>query len=132
MIPDNLVVGQHLAKELHFAGTQGAALAFTARPGQVESDQLPERIKAQAAGHDRVTLEMALEEPQLRIDVELGSQTAFAEFAVTGVDVCDAVEHQHLVNWQAHVAGEELAVPAFDQVGLVEMVWIHGSGFFRY
>src|SRR4051794_16555273 len=63
---------QHLAGELQFAKAQGAAAALAAAPGQEESHHLPQRIEAEAAGHHRIALEMATEEPEVGFDVELG------------------------------------------------------------
>src|SRR5690606_34876837 len=98
---------QHLAEELDLAAAQGAAAARGAQPGQVEADQLPHGVKAQAAGHHRIADEMALEEPEVRADVELGADEALAVLAAVLVDLDDAVEHQHRVGGQAGVAGGE-------------------------
>src|SRR4051794_32979018 len=62
---------QHLAGELQFAETERTAAALAAAPGQEESDHLPQRIEAETAGHHRVALEMAAEEPEVGFDVEL-------------------------------------------------------------
>src|SRR4051812_24865404 len=60
---------QHLAGKLQFAKAEGAAAALAAGPGQEEPHHLPQRIKAETAGHHRVALEMAAEEPEVGFDV---------------------------------------------------------------
>ena len=54
---------QHLAGELDFTDAQRAAFAFATQPTEVETDQLPHRIQAQAARHDRIADKVATEEP---------------------------------------------------------------------
>src|SRR5690606_4512965 len=98
---------QHLAEELHLAAAQGAAATGRAQPGEVEANQLPHGVQAQAAGHHRITDEVALEEPQVRVDVEFGADEALAVLAAVIVDLDDAVEHQHRVGGEAGVAGGE-------------------------
>src|ERR1700732_2195125 len=44
--------GQNLAGEFQLPQTERASLAGSAQPAQEEAQQLPERIEAQAAGHD--------------------------------------------------------------------------------
>src|SRR5699024_8860710 len=95
LVADQLRRRQHLATELHLAHAQRAAQASGAEPGQVKTTQLPHRIQSQAARHHRVTREVAVEEPQVRADIELGLQLALAVPATLGGDVGDAVEHQH-------------------------------------
>src|ERR1700730_12886558 len=48
-----------------------------------------------SAGHDRTALEMAREEPEVRLDVELGNRLALAMLAARLADLGDAIEHQH-------------------------------------
>ena len=87
------------------------------RPDQVETDELPERVEAEAARHDRITLEVAIEEPEVRLDIEFGAQFALVVGAAVGRNMGDAIEHQHRRQWQPAVLGsEQLAVPALDQV----------------
>src|SRR5262249_22519501 len=65
----------------------------------------------------RVALEMAGEEPELGLDVELGHDLALAELATAVVDLEDAVEHQHGRQWELRVARPEQApLGALDQV----------------
>src|SRR3546814_12344391 len=76
-------------------------------PGQVETGELPHRVHAQAAGHHRIALEVAIEEPQVRTYVHLGADLALAERAALAGNACDTVEHQHRRQRQARVAGAE-------------------------
>src|SRR5690606_23425171 len=94
-----------LAGELDLAAAQRTATAGQFLPGEEEADQLPHRVQAQAAGHHRIAAEVALEEPQVRADVEFGRDPAWAVRATFVVDVGDAVEHQHRRQRQAAAAG---------------------------
>ena len=57
--------------------------------------ELPHRVEAEAARHDRILDEMAGEEPEVGRDVEFGADEALAELAAALADLGDAVEHQH-------------------------------------
>src|SRR5690606_7615991 len=107
LVADQLRVRPHLAAELHLPHAQRAPAPGLAQPGQVEACELPHRVHAQAAGHHRVALEMAGEEPQVGSDVELCADQALAERAALAGDLRDAVEHQHRRQRQARVAGAE-------------------------
>ena len=72
-----------------------AIFAFAAQPTEVETDQLPHRIQAQATGHDWIADKVATEEPELGFDIEFGAHLAFAEFATLLGDMGDAIEHKH-------------------------------------
>src|SRR5712692_8431891 len=72
--------GKNLAGEFQLPEPERASLAGGAEPTQEEAEQLPERIETQAAGHDRIALEMAGEEPQVRPEIEYGANQAFAIF----------------------------------------------------
>src|SRR5215468_949840 len=72
--------GQNLAGEFQFTQSERASLAGRAQPAQEKAEQLPERIEAQAARHDRIALEMAGEEPQVRLELEHGADQALAVF----------------------------------------------------
>src|SRR5690606_19857604 len=85
---------QHLAAELDLADPERAAAAGQALPGQPEADQLPHRVQPKAAGHHRVAAEMAVEEPEVGADVELGLDPAQPEGAAVVVDAGHPVEHQ--------------------------------------
>src|SRR3546814_940112 len=66
---------------------------------------------------------MALEEPEVGLDVELGLDLALAVGATFLGNVDDAVEHQHRRQWQSRVAGTEQApVRAIAQVLVGEAV----------
>ena len=61
--------------------------------------------------------EVAFEEPQVRIDVEFGAHLAPIVAAAVGVDLGDAIEHQHGRQRQLGIAGtEQLAAPAGEQL----------------
>ena len=49
-----------------------AAIAGLAEPAEKEAEQLPQRVEPEAAGHDRIALEVAGEEPEVGLHVELG------------------------------------------------------------
>ena len=99
---------EHIVTETWtLARAQRASAPGQLLPGHEEADQLPHRIQAEAAGHHRIALEVALEEPQVRADVELGADEALAVLAAVGVDLDDAVEHQHRIGGQLGVTGGE-------------------------
>src|SRR5205814_8894199 len=77
------------------ADTKGAATSQAAEPGQKEADQLPHRIDAEAARHDRIVLKVAFEKPEVRVDVEFGLDLALIGAAALFGDASNAVEHQH-------------------------------------
>src|SRR5579871_1757751 len=60
---------QNHAGEFDIADAECAALAKPAGPAKEKADHLPERIESEAAGHHRIVLEMAFEEPQVRVDI---------------------------------------------------------------
>jgi hypothetical protein len=118
----------HIAMEQAIADAQRPAAAGCAAPAQEEAHELPHGVQAQAAGHHRVALEVALEEPKRRVDVELGLDVALAELAAFRGDLRDAVEHQHRRQGQLGVArAEELAPPAGQQLFGIEAV-LHAYG----
>ena len=119
--------GQHHAGEFHFPHAQGAALALAAHPAQEKAHQLPQRVQPQAARHHRIALEMALEEPEIGMDIELGLDLALALGAARVADLGDAVEHQHGRQRKLGIAGaEHLAPGAFQQVFKGEMRFANG------
>jgi hypothetical protein len=69
---DQLHLWRDHALELHFAGGKRHALAGLAQPAEEKAGQLPHGVEAEAARHDRVADEMAGEEPEIRLDVEIG------------------------------------------------------------
>src|SRR5690606_14650235 len=107
LIRDQFGVRQYLSGELDLPHAQGAPATGLAEPGKIEAAQLPHRVHAQAAGHDRVALEVALEEPQVGADLEFGTDHALAVLATLGRDLGDPVEHQHRGGGQPGVARAE-------------------------
>src|SRR3546814_3916401 len=78
---DHLDRRRHHVGELHLADAQSAAAAGRAEPAEKEADELPEGVETEAARHYRISLEMAAEEPEVRLDVHLGDDMAFAMLA---------------------------------------------------
>jgi hypothetical protein len=65
----------------------------------------------------RIADEVTGEEPEVRIDVELGAHIAIAVLAAGLENLGDAVEHQHRRQRQLRIAGaEELLAPAGQQI----------------
>jgi len=96
---------------------QCAPAARVALPAEVEADQLPHGIETQAAGHDRIAFEVASEEPEIRVDIQLGDQLALAILAAHFTDVNDTIDHQHVRRGQLRITGtEEFAAAATKQV----------------
>ena len=125
---DLLVRRRHHARELHLAGRQRAALAGLAQPAEEEAAHLPQRVEAEAAGHDRVADEMAGEEPEVAVDVEFGADIALVELAAALADLGDAVEHQHRRIGQLGVSGaEQLTAGAGQQIliGVAGLLFLH-------
>ena len=105
------------AGELDLADAQRPAAARRLHPAQEEAQALPQGVERQASRHHRVALEMAVEEPEVGLDIELGHDLALAELAAGVGDLHDAVEHQHGRQRQLRVSGPEQApLGAFDQV----------------
>src|SRR6476646_6300517 len=97
---------QHLAGKLEFPEAERAALAGRAQPAEEKSDHLPKRIEAEAPRHHRITLEVAKEEPELRLHLEFGAHHAFAVLAALLGDLRNPVEHQHRRQRQLRAFGE--------------------------
>src|SRR5262249_33017834 len=71
----------------------------------------------EAARHDRVALEMAGEEPEIRFQVEGGARQAPAVLPAGLRDLRDPVEHQHRRQGQLRVArAEQFSSPAGEQI----------------
>ncbi|MNP59410.1 hypothetical protein D3C76_1544050 [compost metagenome] len=86
-------------------------------PAEEEADQLPHGVQAQAARHDRIAFEVASEEPQVRIDIQLGDQFTFAVLAAFFADMGDAIDHQHVRRGQLRITwAEQLTATAAQQV----------------
>src|SRR5476649_1246400 len=113
-----LLDGRHdHARELDLADAQRTAAARRLHPAEEEAQHLPQRVQRQAARHYRVALEVAEEEPEVRLDVEFGHDFALAEIAAGIVDLHDTVQHQHRRQRKLRVARtEQVAFGALDQV----------------
>src|SRR5262245_29728287 len=61
---------QHLARELDFTHTERTTFARGTQPAEKEAEHLPQGIEPEAARHHRIALEMAREEPQVRLELE--------------------------------------------------------------
>jgi hypothetical protein len=95
VVADLLGRRKHHAGELHFTHAKRTALAKPTQPAEEEAHHLPHRVEAEASRHHWIALEMAFEEPEVRIDVELGFHLALVGGAADLRDIDDAVEHQH-------------------------------------
>src|SRR5262245_61977141 len=98
---------EHLAREFEFTQPERASPTGRAQPAQEEAKQLPKRIKTKAAGHHRIALEVAWEEPQVRLKVEHGTNQALAVLAPGFCDLRNAIEHEHGRERQLGVARTE-------------------------
>src|SRR5690625_6886401 len=78
MIGDLLDARQDLTGELDLAHAQRPAASGRTEAPEKKTDKLPERIEAEAARHDGVTLEMAAEKPEARLYIQLGNDFALA------------------------------------------------------
>src|SRR5262245_51591342 len=83
-VGDKLRTRCDLAAKFDFAHAQRTAAAGRSGPGHVKTGQLPHGVETEAAGHDGIAAEVALEEPALRIDVVFGDENAFAMVAAFG------------------------------------------------
>src|SRR6266850_2005318 len=72
-------VRHHLPGKLELAEAERPAAALAAAPAQKEANHLPERVEPQASRHHRIALEMATEEPKIRLHIEFGADPASAE-----------------------------------------------------
>src|SRR5690606_17896117 len=87
-----LRLGQDLTRELELTEPECPAGARCARPAQVEPEHLPQRVQAQAARHDGIAFEMAIEKPEVWSDVELGPDKTLVEGTARAGDLGDPVE----------------------------------------
>mgnify|MGYP007100960298 CR=1 FL=1 len=70
---------------------------------------------------------MNLEEPEVRVDVQLRNDAAFAIEPVGFAEMGNAVHHQHFIDGQSHLAGEERALSAGFQIGLGKVIRGHNA-----
>ena len=115
------IVGSTCPENFDLAHAERAALAGRAEPAEEEAEQLPQRIDAEAAGHDRVALEVAGEEPEVGLELEHRADQALAVFAADFRDFGNAVEHQHRRQRQLRALDKKLAPPAGQQVLVFEI-----------
>src|SRR5258705_74552 len=108
----------HHAGELHFAHTKRAPLADAPEPTEEETEQLPHRIEPEATGHDRIVLEVAFEEPEVRLNFEFRPDLAFAEQASEITDMADPIEHQQRRQRQLGVSRAEQLTARAGEKGL--------------
>ena len=112
------VVG-HLSRKFDLAAQRPSTTRGSA-PAEEEPGHLPQGVEAEATRHDRIALEMDAEEPEVRVDVELGANLAAAVAAASVVDLGDTVEHEHGRKRQLRVSGaEQFAAPAGEQLLVV-------------
>src|SRR5262249_12692690 len=69
-VDDLLDRRKDLAGELEFAKSKGSSLAWGSQPAEKKAEQLPERVKTEAARHHWITLEMAGEEPEVGAQIQ--------------------------------------------------------------
>lgn len=64
---------------------------------------------------------MAAEEPEVRVNIQLGNNFAFAVIAASFRNVNDAIHHQHVANGESRIArAEQFAVSAGQQLVSIE------------
>src|SRR5690625_2678005 len=96
MVANLLASGQDLSGKIYLATAQCTASTGIAAPAEIEPYQLPHGVQAQAAGHDGVAREMAIEKPQVRRDIQLSDDLAFVVIPAFFTNAHNAVEHQHV------------------------------------
>src|SRR5262249_30895433 len=92
-VHDLLDAGQNLTGKFQLAESQCPSASRCAEPAKEKTQQLPQGVDAKAAGHYRIAFEMAGKEPEVRFDLQLGADDAFAMGAAGFGDLGDAVEH---------------------------------------
>src|ERR1700704_6305805 len=122
-VHDLLDGGKNLAGELHLAHAERTPVAGRSEPAQKEADELPQGVEAETARHHGVALEVAGEEPQVRLHVELGARHSLAVLAALLGNLGDPVEHQHRRQRKLWSLGEHLAAAAGQELIIVEARW---------
>src|SRR6516165_9264537 len=116
-IDHSLDRGQYLIGQFHLSDPQGTPAARRAKPAEEKSAELPKCVEPEAAGHHGISLEMAIEEPEVGPHVEFRDDMALAVRAAALGDRDDPIEHQHGRQGQLGVAGpEEVAAGTGEQV----------------
>src|SRR5690554_2408910 len=109
--------GQNLPGKLYLATAQSAASAGIPAPAQIETHQLPHGVQAQAAGHHWIARKVAVEEPQVRRDIQLGDDLPFVVITPFLTNAHDPVEHEHVGHGELGITGaKEAAVTTFQQL----------------
>ena len=122
--------GQNHAREFDLTHAECAALAGGTKPAEEKTQHLPQGVEPEAAGHDRVALEVAGEEPIIRLNVELGYDAAVAMLTACFLDVGDAVEHEHRRQRKLSVSGaKQFPSSAGEQSLVLEAGLPFGRGF---
>src|SRR5262245_24721187 len=116
------IVRADLALERDLAAAERTAGAEAATPGAEEADQLPHRVRAEAARLHGVAEEMTLEEPVVEVHVAFGGDTAAAAVAA---ELDDAVDHEERGKGEARLEArggilDEPAVCEGEQLSLGE------------
>src|SRR5262245_2379234 len=125
--------GENHSGKLHLADAKSTAPSRSAQPAKEEAEQLPQRVEAKAAGHDRIAFEMAGEEPKVWLHVEFGDDAAMAVLAAFLFHLRDAVEHEHGRQRQLRVAGaKQFPTRARKQILVFELVPPLSHGTFRF
>ena len=113
------------ARELLFSGAERATFTGESAPAEEKTDQLPQGIEPQATGHDRITGKVAVEEPQIRPDIQFRHEFAAAILTPVGGNFGYAVQHQHVVDRQLGVTRtKQPAITTLDQfIEVVAAFW---------
>ena len=91
-----MAVEQDLPGKFHVANTECTPPARVAFPAEEKAQQLPGGIQAEAARHDRIAFEVAVEKPEIRGDIQFGNDFPFAILAAFVADMSNAIDHQHV------------------------------------
>ncbi|MNZ81669.1 hypothetical protein D3C78_1003450 [compost metagenome] len=95
------------ALELHFACRKRHAATGLAEPAEEEAGQLPHTVEAEAAGHDRVALEVAGEIPVVGADIIFGTDETLVEGAAGFGNFGNAMDHEHGGQWELCISRAE-------------------------
>src|SRR5437764_1345110 len=102
-ILDQLDARQHLIGEFYLADAERPSAARLAEPAEEETGQLPQRIEAEAAGHDRIALEVTGEEPEVRLHRQRRTHMPLAVRAAVLGNLGDPIAHQHRRQWKLRI-----------------------------
>src|SRR5579885_326456 len=120
-VDDALHRRQDLVGKFDLSDAESPAAAGEAKPAEIEAKELPKRIKAKAAGHHRIALEMAAEEPGIGLDGKFGDDGAFAIGAALLGNFRNAIEHQERRQRELRVAcPKQLSAAAGDEIFIFE------------